>query len=146
MYASLTLSLLWDSFYRTSQNRKRNLKWLNFIHSEIVKSNLTRYFLKVAVKHFPRHHFNFLKLSIKTTSKSAVAHMKNVQMIIPNHDANLPAQWNELASSDPSQKLQALEYETSFTQSLPPAENVLGQWLFTKRKFWQVINFTHILT
>lgn len=73
---------------KQKKNRKRNILWFNPPHSEHVKTDVGRSFLKLIDKHFPPHH-KYHKLFNRNNVKVSYSCMQNVKSIINSHNTKI---------------------------------------------------------
>ena len=72
---------------KNNRNRSRNIIWFNPPFSQNVKTNIGKLFLKLAKKHFPKHH-RLHKIFNPNTVKLCYSCMSNMSNFIKQHNSS----------------------------------------------------------
>ena len=75
-------------YKNTGKNRKHNIIWLNQTYSKLLKTNISKYFLRLFNKHFPPGH-KLYKIFNKNTLKLSYSSMPNLKAKIDGHNQKI---------------------------------------------------------
>ena len=85
---SEALNYIAPTINKKQKNRKRKIIWFNPLYSKSVKSNISRTFLRLLSKHFPRNHATH-KIFNRNTVKISYSCLRNISSIISSHNCNI---------------------------------------------------------
>ena len=77
-----------EKYKNTGKNRKHDIIWLNQTYSKLLKTNISKYFLRLFNKHFPPGH-KLYKIFNKNTLKPNYSCMLNLKAKIDGHNTKI---------------------------------------------------------